>query len=82
MKEGLEDENGEGQLTFELDVLFLGVLTTTHLVAEMAAVSILHVEESPPLYHRSSEVRVCTIPNFCVGEYLQAKTFRGEAQSF
>ena len=29
------------------------VLTATHLVAEMVAVSILHVEEFPPLYHRS-----------------------------
>lgn len=35
------------------------MLTATHLVTEMAAVSILHVEEFPPLYHRSSEVRGC-----------------------
>lgn len=59
MKEGLKDENGKGQLAFEPDGLFWGVLTTTHLIAEMAAVSILHVEEIPPLYHRSSEVRGC-----------------------
>lgn len=58
MKEGLKDENAEGQLAFEADCLFWGVLTATHLVAEMAAVSILHVEESPPLYHSSSEMRV------------------------
>lgn len=57
MKEGLKDEDGEGQLAFEPGVLFWVVLTTTHLVAEMVAVSILHVEESPPLYHRSPEVR-------------------------
>lgn len=55
--EGLKDENGEGQLAFEPYELFRFVLTTTHLIAEMAAVSILHVEEFPPLYHRRSEVR-------------------------
>lgn len=55
--EGLKYENGEGQLTYEPYELFRVVLTTTHLIAEMAAVSILHVEEFPPLYHRSSDVR-------------------------
>lgn len=71
MKEELKDENGEGQLAFGPDELFRYVLTTTHLIAEMAAVSILHVEEFPPLYHRER------LPDFRVGEYLQAKAFRG-----
>lgn len=41
----------------QVDLLCRVVLTAAHLVAEMAAVSILHVEEFPPLYHRSSELK-------------------------